>query len=100
MTAKTKKVPKNWNVPNWRDETQYPKPDEASLTEWRWQFLRRSPEYRKDWETYRKDKYPYKIAIEGDPNDATLHYPFYPEEHERQWNGIWRFLRKYGLPAS
>lgn len=36
-----------WNVPNWRDQLAY-----TSLLDskwWRWEFLRRDPEYRKDW---------------------------------------------------
>lgn len=38
-----------WGVPDWRDPTCYPEPDELSLTEWRWEFLRRNHGYRLDF---------------------------------------------------
>jgi Uncharacterized conserved protein (DUF2285)/Family of unknown function (DUF6499) len=36
-----------WNVPDWRDPTQYPR--DRSLRQWAWEFLRRNPEYRAFW---------------------------------------------------
>ena len=35
---------REWNVPDWRDATQYPRG--CSLRQWAWEFLRRNPEYR------------------------------------------------------
>src|SRR5215469_8069507 len=39
-----------WNVPDWRDESAYPKPDELPYRVWRWEFIRRMPDYRAAWE--------------------------------------------------
>ena len=36
-----------WNVPDWRVPIAYP--SGISIKWWRWEFLRRDPEYRKDW---------------------------------------------------
>jgi hypothetical protein len=36
-----------WNVPDWRDPTQYP--SARSLRQWAWEFLRRNPVYRAGW---------------------------------------------------
>lgn len=53
--AKKKRVqdskPLSWGVPDWCDAAGYPKAgDDLSDAEWRWEFLRRLPEYRKDWQ--------------------------------------------------
>jgi hypothetical protein len=36
-------------MPDWADPTAYPKPDDLSLRQWGWEFLRRNPEYQLDW---------------------------------------------------
>lgn len=41
----------NWGVPDWRSGAGYPAPD-APIRVWRWQFLRRRPDYREDWHLY------------------------------------------------
>ncbi|MBI3987932.1 MAG: hypothetical protein HY343_13490 [Lentisphaerae bacterium] len=41
---------RKWGIPDWRDVSAYP--TKLSDIFWRWEFLRRLPEYRKDWETY------------------------------------------------
>jgi hypothetical protein len=33
-------------IPDWRNANAYPKPTELWLSDWRWEFLRRSPKYR------------------------------------------------------
>jgi hypothetical protein len=33
-------------IPDWRDPTAYPNPDDLSIFDWRWEFLRRNPDYR------------------------------------------------------
>lgn len=39
--------------PDWRDESAYPsKADDLSLSGWAWEFLRRNPEYQKDYEHF------------------------------------------------
>lgn len=39
----------DWGVPDWRDGGGYPKPNELTLDEWRWEFLRRRSDYRTDY---------------------------------------------------
>jgi hypothetical protein len=36
-------------LPDWRDAAAYPSPDELSLEQWRWEFLRRNNDYRHDY---------------------------------------------------
>jgi len=38
-----------WNVPDWKDESAYPRSDELSDQLWRWEFIRRMPDYRATW---------------------------------------------------
>jgi hypothetical protein len=90
------------SIPHWKDENMYPKkPEQLSLTQWRWEFLRRDAEYRKEWETYRDRKHPFSsLAIEGDSDDFDFDIPYYPQgnpKDEECWGDIWRILRKYGL---
>jgi hypothetical protein len=92
-TAATKK----YDGPDRTQPDQYPEPAQISLTHWRWQFLRRDREYRKEWEAYRARGGPFNIALEGNPSDPDLFFPYYPDEHEDLWDDIWRVLRKYGL---
>ncbi len=35
-------------LPDWRNESDYPAPDELPLRLWAWEFLRRNPEFQKD----------------------------------------------------
>jgi hypothetical protein len=37
-----------WGIPNWTDRASYPK--RAADRVWRWEFLRRRPDYREAWE--------------------------------------------------
>jgi hypothetical protein len=37
-------------VPDWRDPEQYRFPPDFHSYRWAWEFLRRNPEYRKDWD--------------------------------------------------
>jgi len=84
------------NFPDWRNEDGYPKPDDLSLTQWRWEFLRRDEEYRQEWETQLESNHPFRLALKGD-HDIGFDIPYYPEEYEERWEDIWRILRKYGL---
>ena len=36
-------------VPDWREPNQYPNHKDTSLVQWAWEFLRRNPEYQKDY---------------------------------------------------
>jgi hypothetical protein len=46
-----------WGVPDWRDETAYPRPDQISDKLWRWEFIRRMQDYRKAWDIASKAEY-------------------------------------------
>jgi hypothetical protein len=35
--------------PDWKDSYQYPNPKNTSRAQWAWEFLRRNPDYRKDY---------------------------------------------------
>lgn len=39
-----------WGVPDWRDQSQYPEPNDLTSNLWRWQFVRRMPDYREVWD--------------------------------------------------
>jgi len=39
----------SWGIPDWRDPSAYPDPETTSIAQWKWEFLRRSPDYRHDW---------------------------------------------------
>lgn len=95
QTVQAQAATNRWNVPRWREEI--PKCKEFSLTQWRWEFLRRDAEYRQDWQTYRTSNHPVPLALDGDPDDFGFDIPYYPLEHEECWKDIWRILRKYGL---
>jgi hypothetical protein len=41
-----------WNVPDWKKEGGYPDWDTLTLNQKKWEFLRRNPRYRGDWERY------------------------------------------------
>ena len=45
MTA----TPQDPGIPDWKDKDAYPAPDELSMNEWRWEFLRRNAQYREDF---------------------------------------------------
>lgn len=51
QTQGSKKLDK-WGIPDWRDASAYPDPENTSDLQWKWEFLRRREDYRKDWETY------------------------------------------------
>ena len=44
-----------WGVPDWRDDKAYPKLDDISDRLWRWEFIRRMPDYRDAWDRASKD---------------------------------------------
>jgi hypothetical protein len=46
-----------WGVPDWCDATAYPEPDEISDRLWRWEFIRRMPDYREAWDRASRDEY-------------------------------------------
>jgi len=42
-------------MPNWRKPDEYPSPKDLTDREWAWEFLRRNPEYRQEWEEALRD---------------------------------------------
>ena len=46
-----------WELPDWRDVTAYPRTQDLSVNEWRWEFLRRRQDYRDDF--FRPSDKPY-----------------------------------------
>ena len=40
---------RDWGIPDWRNQDAYPHHDQLSQEEWRWEFLRRRPGYRRDY---------------------------------------------------
>ncbi len=66
-------------IPDWRDPTLYPKPDELWLSDWRWEFLRRNPQYREaygradpSFEDESKARYFQRVYQLTDPIDYRL----------------------------
>lgn len=53
-----------WGVPDWRDESAYPSPNDLLLHQWEWEFLRRREDYRETWihHAHRKLKEHQKFA--------------------------------------
>ena len=45
-----------WNLPDWKDASQYPKGDEVEDGDWRWEFIRRHHDYRKTWLAYQDER--------------------------------------------
>ena len=42
-----------WGCPDWRDENAYPESGESLEDwQWKWQFLRRLPDYRNAWNIF------------------------------------------------
>ncbi len=39
----------DWGIPDWRDSSAYPNAEDLSIDEWRWEFLHRRDDYRKDY---------------------------------------------------
>ena len=101
MKKKATKAPHNeWNVPDWRDEKQYPIPlpedDTSDLNQWRWEFLRRDREYRADWLRIRARDPEGRLALFDDPQcyDYSLEFPLLVNE---QFKDRLYFQKKYKL---
>jgi hypothetical protein len=100
----TKKKPQDesdalnrWNIPDWRKAELYSKPNSLTLPLWKWEFLRRDEQYRKDWEHYAALDHPFKLALTGNPHERKLLVPFYPRQYRDQWADVWKMAKKYGL---
>ena len=91
----------NWGVPNWRDADAYPKPDELTHLEWRWEFLRRREDYREDWQIWSKltiercHKH-QKLGIEQDRRFLSIDHPRFVARNPTINTGP-NFTLKYGV---
>ena len=43
-----------YGLPDWRDESTYPRAGDLEPAQWRWEFVRRSSEYRKSWSLHQR----------------------------------------------
>jgi len=59
-----------WGVPDWRDASAYPAPDDLTANEWWWQFVRRRPDYRELWCTYAKATSDMEAETRQDPKSV------------------------------
>jgi len=66
-----------WGVPDWRDEAAYPGP-EAPMHEWRWQFLRRRPDYRQFWLDHARQDFERAVRFAEMMREEDPDYP-HPE---------------------
>ena len=69
----------NWGVPDWRDSETYPKGDELSANEWRWEFLRRREDYREDWLLHAESSYRNR-EIARQVHEKGHEYPVIPPD--------------------
>jgi hypothetical protein len=56
------------NVPDWRDESAYPTPDDLSDRLWRWEFIRRMCDYRAAWDKASEREYEIMGRMAADSN--------------------------------
>lgn len=70
----------NWNVPDYRDSSAYPKPNDLSDTYWQWEFLRRRQDYRHEWMKHYQATYDYLMDLhkENPPSNKAVQRPENP----------------------
>ena len=101
----------NWGVPDWHDEEAYPNPDDLTLTEWRWEFLRRTNDYREDFLLHVEEELKRHRSVTGEEHPVAANSPdFCPRMlgSERKYGvyylrnpaasgpGLGQFARTYG----
>ena len=65
----------DWGVPDWREADQYPATDSLTHRQWRWQFLRRRPEFRAEWQAgVHAGKIWFDTVLTGDPDRCKREY--------------------------
>jgi hypothetical protein len=89
-----------WNVPDWKDESQYPIPlpekDDSDLFQWRWEFLRRDKEYRQDWLRIRAKDPEGKLTSLDHPSESDILSEI-PVLVVEQYKNPFYFQKKYKL---
>jgi len=83
---KAAEIQARWGIPNWTRAEDYP--IEMTDRAWRWEFLRRNPVYRRDWEalearglTVRILGEPGFIEVASFTDDTNWHMYFNPKCH-------------------
>jgi hypothetical protein len=86
-------------IKNWRDISSYDHiKDENYLSQWAWEFLRRNPDYQKDWlrevESFKNKR---KELFSNDENRRSClgMYGFYEQSDDELIN-VQKLLRKSG----
>jgi hypothetical protein len=97
-------------LPDWRNAAEYPSPRTLPNYRWAWEFLRRNPDYRKDWadvlarylanpgDYFGPDetRYPEPIPAEDGWNPDPNHHNFFmPADESAKWS-----LRDMVNPAT
>jgi hypothetical protein len=77
-----------WGCPEWRQEDAYPA--ELETWQWRWEFLRRNPDYRESWERAETNPDTLEFCHDEDNRDSNylkLAFPCEPDAEivERVW---------------
>ncbi len=55
-------------MPDWRQESQYAFTERLSREQWAWEFLRRNPDYRREWAAFRSTWLELEAAYGRAPN--------------------------------
>jgi hypothetical protein len=89
-------------VSDWKDGATYPRPDKTNDTLWRWEFLRRRSDYRRDWEKYYPPTYEFDVACANNPHYPTRYHnkvflPDHPAFKARMPNSLEKYHLS-GLP--
>lgn len=89
-------------VPNWQREETYPCAQSLNDTFWRWEFLRRRADYRKDWEQHYLQTYDFDLSCAKDPQYPTRYRkkvftPDHPAFKARMPNSLEKYHLN-GLP--
>lgn len=94
-------------VPDWRDPKTHPKTDSWNLSQWRWEFLRRRDDYRKDFQTAAQEIGTTEVRFSHETAGIyELEEFFAPWVSEWKFDGpVWRplplpNLDDEGLPAA
>ena len=97
----TPQISSKWGIPDWKDPLAYPNHKNKVDKIWKWEFLRRDSNYRKDWDKHRHSGHPFQLAVLEEDDSKPISnedYDFYPEQHPDLWGEIRRLLCTYGLP--
>lgn len=70
----------DWGVPNYQEESEYPKSNDLDDTHWRWEFLRRRQDFRKEWLKHAENSYKWNLNNnKSNSNEAPIPDPMHPK---------------------